>query len=790
VNLPPKVRRMITATAVCGAVTLGVAGSQASSAGLGPAWELGALTVVLGLSWAYPVLVLRRDETEAFQLDEPFFVVAAILLPWPGTIAVFAGATLLGAVLRRRPVVRAVFNIGQTVTATGLGLAAMALLAEPGGASATPVALAGAVVGAFVYLLVNGAAVSFIISLSEGRRVVEVFLDGIVLRSLVWAGGTALGLLAAIGGTAYGWALALGVLPMAALNLVLREHTRAQQQRQRSQGLLAAANSIHASVAEEDVEAAVIGAVKGLLHCRQVRIETGLPEVTAASDGRLKRGSAVTEAGELSVPLPEAVPGRWLIAAEPVGFDRLGEPERKLLEVLAGIAAGALRNARLLHEIRHRAIHDPLTGLPNKVLFMDRLQHAIDAAPRLDRQVAVMFLDLDQFKVINDSLGHDIGDQVLLGVAARLRGVLRQGDTAARLGGDEFAVLCEQVAGAEDGVALAERIQAAASGEFLVDGVELSVTASVGVVMVEPGGAMAAEALLQAADTAMYRAKDRGRDRIEVFDVQLRNRAVARLETETTLRRALDEGRLRVFYQPIVNAASGQIADVEALFRIETPGGAVLAPADFIEVAEQSGLIATIGAQVLEEACRQAVAWRRDWPTIEPIRVAVNLSARQVSRAPLAELVKGALARTGCCPHQLALEITETVLMEAGEHVRDELEELRALGVTVGLDDFGTGYSSLAYVKRFPVDFLKVDRAFVSGLGQDPEDEAIVDAVISLGRALGLSTVAEGVETVEQMERLRHLGCDRMQGYLFARPQPAAAVTELLRSGPTLALSA
>ncbi|MGH9222502.1 MAG: putative bifunctional diguanylate cyclase/phosphodiesterase [Acidimicrobiales bacterium] len=773
-RLPPKVRSTIVATAVCGAVTLGVAGFQAPSSGLGPVWELGALTVVLALSWAYPVLVLRRDETEAFQLDEPFFVAMAILLPVPGTIAVFAAATVLGAVLRRRPFVRALFNVSQTVTGTGLGLAAMALVAEPGSASVTPATLAGAVIGVAVYLVVNGAAVSLVISLSEDRRMADVFLDGIVLRSLVWAGGTALGLLAAIGGTAHAWALALGALPMAALNLVLREHTRAEQQKQRSQRLLTAANSIHAAVAVADVEEAVIAATKTLLHCRDARIEAAFPE-----------------AGELAVPLPEAVPGRWLVAADPVGFDRHGEPERELLEVLAGIATGALRNACLVHEIRHRAIHDPLTELPNKVLFMDRLQHALDGAPRTGRPLAVMFLDLDQFKVINDSLGHDIGDQVLLGVAARLRGVLRQGDTAARLGGDEFAVLCEQVLSPEDGVALAERVQAAASGEFLVDGVELCITASVGVVMVEPGAGLAAEALLQAADTAMYRAKDRGRDRIEVFDDQLRSRAVARLETETTLRRALDEGRLRVFYQPIVNALTGRIADVEALFRIETPGGAILAPADFIEVAEQSGLIATIGTQVLEAACRQAVEWQKQSPALEPLRVAVNLSARQVSRVPVADMVKQALARTGCRPCQLALEITETVLMEAGEHVRDELEDLRKLGVTVGLDDFGTGYSSLAYVKRFPVDFLKIDRCFVAGLGRDPEDEAIVDAIISLSRALGLSTVAEGVETVDQRDRLRALGCDRMQGYLFARPQPADQLAGLLGSGgPALALSA
>ncbi len=762
-TLPPKVRGMIIGAATTGVLTLAGALIVARTAGIGPLREVLPLTLLLALSWAHPVLVLRTEETEAFQLDEPFFVAMAVLLPAPGTILVFAAATAIGNVVRRRPLTRAAFNIGQTVTAAGLGLAAMHLLATPGAGTSRLATLAAAVLGAAVFMLVNSAAVSVVISFNEAKRAAHVFLDGLDLRVLVWAGGTALGLLAAIGAVANSWALALAALPMAALNLVLREHARARRQTERSHDLLVAANQIHASVAAADVEGAVVAATKSLLHCRAARIDTASP------------GPA-----EFAVRLPDPAPDRWLVVSETIGFDRLGPREHELLEVLAGIAAGALRNAWLLEEIRHRAIHDSLTELPNKVLFMDRLQHALDAGPRSGERLAVMFLDLDQFKVINDSLGHDTGDQVLLGVADRLRGALRQGDTAARLGGDEFAVLCEHVGSADDGVVLAERIQAAASGFSVINGVELGVTASVGVVIVEPDAGVSAETLLQAADTAMYRAKDRGRDRIEVFDDQLRNRAYARLETETTLRRAMEEGRLRVFYQPILSGVTGRVVEMEALLRIETPNGTLLGPADFIEVAEQSGLIATIGVQVLEEACRQAAAWRRRYPDRDPIRVAVNMSARQLSRIPIADTVKAALSAAGCSPDMLGLELTETVLMEAGEHVRDELEMLRKVGVTVGLDDFGTGYSSLAYLKRFPVDFLKIDRCFVAGLGHDPEDEAIVDAIISLGRSLGLSTVAEGVETVEQLTKLRGLGCDRMQGYLFARPQRAADLDALI----------
>jgi len=757
---------MVVGVGLTGAATVGVAGALARTTGIGPLAELVPFTVLLGLSWAFPVLVLRTEETEAFQLDEAFFVAMAILLPAAGTIFGFAAAIALGNCVRRRPLVRAVFNTGQTVTAAGLGLGAMHLITMGQSSAPTPMVWGAAVIGTAVFLLANSAFVSVIISLNEDKRASRVFLEGLDFRVLVWVGGTALGLLAAIGGVAHPWALILGAVPMAAVNLVLNEYTRARRRSGRAQGLLATAGRVYAAVPQGGVDDAVLAATKSLLHCRQARIGTTPPEP-----------------GELGVVVPaRGAPGAecWLVVSDPIGFDTWGQPERELLDTIAGIAAGALHNARLLDEIRHRAIHDPLTDLPNKVLFIDRVQHALSNAPRLGRRLAVMFLDLDQFKVINDSLGHHTGDQVLLGVAARLQAALRQGDTAARLGGDEFAVLCELVDDLDDGTLIAERIRAAASGKIVANGVELAITASVGVVMVEPDWLVSADVLLQAADTAMYRAKERGRDRVEVFDDRLRNRAYARLETETTLRRAIDEGRLRVFYQPILSSSSGRVVEAEALLRIETPTGAMLGPADFIEVAEESGLIATIGAKVLEEACRQAVAWHDRYGDKAPARIAVNLSARQLSRASVRETVQSALAAAGCRPDMLSLELTETVLMEAAPAVREELEALRKIGVTIGLDDFGTGYSSLSYLKRFPLDFVKIDRCFVAGLGQDPEDGAIVDAIISLGRALGLSTVAEGVETTDQLVRLRSLGCDRMQGYLFARPAPASALDALL----------
>ncbi|MGH9226977.1 MAG: putative bifunctional diguanylate cyclase/phosphodiesterase [Acidimicrobiales bacterium] len=759
--LPAKVRAVVAAMAVTGAATLAVAGVLAPRTGVGPVGEFVSLTLLLGLTWAFPVLVLRTEETEAFQLDEAFFVAMALLLPPAGVLFGFATAVAAGLVFRRRPLVRAVFNVGQTVTATGLGLAAMYLIAPGVGTPLTARVVGAALAGAAVFALTNSAVVSVIISLNEKRPAARVFTEGLDLRVLVWAGGTSLGLLAAIGAAANPWSLLLAAVPMAALNLILREHAHARRETRRAEGLLTVANQVHAAVALGNLEQTVVAATRSLLQCRHARFDSDLPR-----------------AGEIGAWLPDAEAIRWLIAGEPIGFERLGKSDRELLEVIAGITTVAMENARLVEGIRHRAIHDPLTDLPNKLLFVDRLQHALASNDRLGQRMAVMFLDLDQFKVINDSLGHEAGDQVLLGVAARLKASLRQGDTAARLGGDEFAILCENVDDLDDGILIAERVRAAAAGTSVTKGGEVSVTTSVGVVMVEPDSTMSAEELLQAADTAMYRAKERGRDRVETFDDGLRRRAVLRLETEATLRAAIEEGRLRVFYQPIVEAASGRVVEVEALLRVETAAG-ILAPADFIEVAEQSGLIATIGLRVLEEACRQAVRWRERFGDDAPRRVAVNLSARQLTRIPVREAVQTALATTGCPPEMLALEITETVLMEAGQDVRAELEDLRNLGVTIGLDDFGTGYSSLAYLKRFPVSFVKIDRCFVAGLGQNPEDEAIVDAMISLARSLGLSTIAEGVETTDQLARLRLLGCDRLQGYLIARPTPASGLESL-----------
>ncbi len=435
--------------------------------------------------------------------------------------------------------------------------------------------------------------------------------------------------------------------------------------------------------------------------------------------------------------------------------------------------------------LAHQATHDPLTGLPNRSLLLERLGISLERARRRGGRVAVLFLDLDHFKVVNDSLGHALGDRLLLAIADRLASALRPGDTIARFGGDEFVVLCQDLHGRADAIAIAERINGAVSGPFVIDEVEVFVGMSIGIAFPDRLTAETDPAtLIRDADAAMYRAKERGRGRWEVFDNAMRASAVDRLDIENALRRALERRELRVHYQPVADLRTGEVVGVEALLRWEHTERGLLLPGEFIAVAEETGLIVPIGSWVLEQACRQLVRWDAAVPTATPLSLAVNLSGRQLGHPGLVDGIGEVLGETGIDPARVELEITESVLMDDVEMSQDTLARLRGLGVRLAVDDFGTGYSSLSYLRRFPVDLLKVDRSFVDGLGSDPSDSAIAAAVISLAHTLGLHAVAEGVETAEQLAELRALGCDRAQGFLLARPAPGDAVAELLAQGP------
>jgi diguanylate cyclase (GGDEF)-like protein/PAS domain S-box-containing protein len=436
----------------------------------------------------------------------------------------------------------------------------------------------------------------------------------------------------------------------------------------------------------------------------------------------------------------------------------------------------------LEEQLTRQALTDSLTDLPNRALLRDRLDTAIARLDRNPGLAAVMMLDMDRFKVVNDSLGHAAGDEMLKIVAARIRSVVRSGDTVGRVGGDEFVVVAEDFDDTNEVVFLANRIIEAVSVPFELHGLEVHPGASIGIAVATDSSATA-DKLLRDADLSMYRAKERGGGSSELFDDQLYSRALARLELEAELRRAIEEEQLRVFYQPVVSFDGG-VCGFEALVRWEHPDRGLVSPVDFIPLAEETGLVVPLGAWVLEKAAVQVSIWQQ---TIDPeLSLSVNLSSRQLADPELPAVVSRILEDSGLPAAKLCLELTETALIEDPQSAERCLTELRSLGVRIGVDDFGTGYSSLIYVRRFPVQVLKLDRLFVAGLGESSEDETIAGSVIHLAHELGLEAVAEGVETLDQLHALDTLGCDLAQGFYWSRPLPAGEIELVLLEGRKL----
>jgi diguanylate cyclase len=437
-------------------------------------------------------------------------------------------------------------------------------------------------------------------------------------------------------------------------------------------------------------------------------------------------------------------------------------------------------------ELSHKAMHDALTGLPNRTLFLDRLKHAVTRAKRHHSLMAVMFLDLDGFKPINDGYGHGVGDQLLVALAGRLQDGLRGSDTAARFGGDEFMILCEDVAGLQDVVSIAQRILSSIQEPFVLGDERVEVQASMGIA-ISDGKGDSAETLIRNADTAMYKAKEQGAQ-FEVFDDDIRTRVRERVEMERQLEHAVHEGDFRFLYQPQVDLRSGEIVGLEALLRWDHPTRGLIEPSEFMWLAEETGLLTRIGDWVLQESCRQASVWREAGPGGTPLKVSVSLSARQHTDPGLVATVRRIVAAAGVDPSSLCLAITEGVVIgdvESDAHAAlSTLQALKDLGVTICVGDFGAGRSSLSALKRLPIDALKVDRSFVTGLdeqGEDAaEDAAIVSGVIGMAHALGIRTIADGVETRVQVEHLKSFGCDVGQGTYFTRARPAEAIAELL----------
>ena len=431
-------------------------------------------------------------------------------------------------------------------------------------------------------------------------------------------------------------------------------------------------------------------------------------------------------------------------------------------------------------QIEHLAYYDGLTALPNRELFIDRLSLALVQAHRDGRKLAVLFLDLDRFKQINDSLGHSVGDELLRAVGKRVHEAVREGDTLARLGGDEFTLLLPGVHNAPEAARVADKVLEGVRRPFALLGRELFVTTSIGI-SIYPEDGVDAESLIRSADVAMYRAKEQGRDRFQLYAPAMNAQAVERMGLEHGLRKALAQDQLVIHYQPIIEVATGRIHGTEALLRWRHPELGLVPPDDFIELAEMTGLITPMGPWILEEACGRTRAWQRG--TRFYFSIAVNLSGRQFQEKDLVGQVERALRATGLEARFLELEITESVAMHSAENTLRTLTELKALGVRISIDDFGTGYSSLAYLKRFPIDTLKIDQSFVRDLGTNAGDTAIASAVIAMAHGLGLRVVAEGVEREEQLEFLRRQRCDHYQGYLFSRPLAADEIAALLRDG-------
>ena len=491
--------------------------------------------------------------------------------------------------------------------------------------------------------------------------------------------------------------------------------------------------------------------------------------------------------------------GAWLVLESTASVIRGASGETEGLVV---VNRDITDRKRAEERLAHSAFHDGLTDLANRTLFLDRLGRALATSRRhANFKFAVLFIDIDGFKIFNDSLGHNAGDALLIQISERLTHCLRRADTVsrprqrddgeaavgdntlARPGGDEFVVLAEDLRDPSDAVRVAERIQQKLAPPFNVEGHEIVVTASIGIAFNSDSKAEAPD-LLRDAEIAMYRAKHTGKARCEVFDNAMHAGALKRLQLETDMRRAVDNGEFHVYYQPIVSLQNGSIVGFEALTRWHSPKGLVM-PGDFIPVADETGIILAINRQLLPEACRQLLSWQQLFPSDPPLSLSVNVSPKQFAQVDLASQIGELLQQSGMDPQCVDLEITETIAMADAERSGGILSQLKALGVGLDIDDFGTGYSSLSRLQRFPVDTLKIDRAFVSRMDSDQETHEIVRIIVTLAHNLGLKVVAEGVETQAQLDLLRHLGCERAQGYLFSKPVDHKTILKLLEANRT-----
>ena len=887
-NIPSRTRAIVAASAAGGALALFAAGWR--QPGLGQVsngqWIIaGAMGVLVLGDWIWPVVVYRGGESEAFTMDEGFFVILALLVPPLVTLGTLALATVVAQAVRRRPLVKSAFNAGQALIAAGAGLAVSRSLAVPSDPLAAA-QIAAIVLGVGTYFVINTLLVD-VVEMSMGSTWAELNSD-LPLQVTLSGAGALTGVVLSLALQARPWVLVLAVPGLVLERRLVSARFVALYDRARMKGLYQVTLQANQGLRRQAVLDTILGSVRRLLRS---------PEAALTSED--------PGPGQLAAPMTVADRQHWLVASGRRRDEPFDEADRGLLRALAAVGSGALTNAELYQqvhlererlssitlnigegvcaidadgkltfvnpaaadmielppvslaidspasdgastapdflltpaceamrtgrivreddarfrgknsgtvpvaytasavlsngapsgaviafrditerkafedELHHRACYDSLTGLANRRLLVERLDQALRRAARDGKTHALIFVDVDRFKSINDSLGHVTGDEFLVAIGTRLKGVVRSHDLLARFGGDEFVVLLEDVAGVEVAVAAARRICAAVEQPMtLPDGYELVASVSVGIALTEPG--RTADDVLRNADVAMYEAKAKGGGGVyKVFDyVSMGTRSSERLQIEADLRKGLERGELEVHYQPFYSLGERRIVGAEALVRWRHPAHGLISPVRFIPMAEETGLILPLGRYVLDEACQQ-VRSIRDRLRVD-LPISINLSPRQFQESGLLSQVAAALDASGLPSDLLMFEITESMVMADLAGAREVMKKLNRLGVRLAIDDFGTGHSSLAYLKQFPVHEVKVDRAFVQGVAESPVDSAIVRAVIDLANAMGISTVAEGVETEGQVTELKRLGCEVGQGFYFSPPLRAVELDDLL----------
>jgi diguanylate cyclase (GGDEF)-like protein len=838
--------RRLVRTAIHGRALSGAAriwlftGSLATLAGLIYLSELHGRTtppVVLAVPWpiiaaAFAAAELKvvqvhfRRETHSFSLSEfPAVIGFFFLAPFDYLIAVLVGSSI-ALVIGRPRLIKLVFNLANFMLVAVVELTILYAIAEMGGAphvrdwvAAFAATLAAAVLSALT--------IATVITLSGGAPQFEKLPEMIQFGSMVAFANTSLALLA----VSILWVdpvlLWLLVLPLVIVFLAYQAYVSEREKHERLELLYQSSRILQHSPELDRTLVALLGHARTMFRAEIAEVvlyprgteatalrttsrHEGEPDVMIPIDDA--RGDPVREAvlearGPFFLATPDGAAHGQSDMVSPlrgesdlIGSLRISnrltegttfsEDDLRLLETLANQAAVALENghleqslaelSRLKEELRFQAYHDPLTGLANRTLFLERAEEQLDRV-RSDGMPVLLFLDLDDFKIVNDTLGHAVGDHLLVDVADRLRDVLRPGDVAARLGGDEFAVLLDDEPELQGAVSVAERIIEALRAPFLIQGHDIAVGASIGVAAARTG-TEAAQELLRNADVAMYKAKGSGKNRVSVFEPTMHAAIVARHALSAELSRSLGRGELVVFFQPIVTIRGMVVTGFEALVRWRHPTRGLIKPAEFISLAEETGAITALGRYVLEEACRQAARWAPHASQDRPLTIAVNLSAQSLQETDFVAELKTILQTTGIDAEQLVLEMTETVMFHETAMTLARLEAIRNLGVKIAIDDFGTGYSSLGYLRRFRVDILKIAREFVAPADQTDE-WAFAGAIVALGRTLGLTIVAEGIESLGQLERLRGLGCELGQGYLFGRPWDADATYAFLADG-------